>query len=122
TFTQAEIDDHRVEYRETGDVESSDSFIFHATDAAGDHTAATTFNIAIQGSPSTAGATAAAFQDITLPAADWQAQSLAAAAYNGSGMAPLEGTGQAGTWVMIVNHLTDPSSFAASQSNWPQGG
>src|SRR5881275_2676185 len=46
SFTQAEIDDHRVQYHNSGDTGTRDSFTFQATDAAGDQTPATTFNIA----------------------------------------------------------------------------
>ena len=39
-------------YAENGDAVRSDSFIFQVSDAAGDHTAAQLFSIAIQGAPS----------------------------------------------------------------------
>jgi len=51
TFTQAEIDDHRVQYQNNGDAVTGDSFTFQATDATGDQTPVTTFNIAIQSAP-----------------------------------------------------------------------
>jgi hypothetical protein len=47
SFTQAEIDDHRVQYRNNGDAATRDSFTFQASDAAGDLTPVTTFNVAI---------------------------------------------------------------------------
>ena len=47
SFTQAEIDDHRVQYRASGDGATSDGFTFQATDAAGDQTPVTPFNIVI---------------------------------------------------------------------------
>jgi hypothetical protein len=47
SFTQAEIDDHRVQYQSNGDAATGDSFTFQATDAAGDQTPITTFNIAV---------------------------------------------------------------------------
>ncbi len=47
SFTQADIDDKRVQYRENGDGVSSDAFGFQVTDAAGDETPVTIFNIAI---------------------------------------------------------------------------
>lgn len=51
SFTQADIDSYRVRYRENGDTVPSDSFTFQVADAAGDHTAAATFNIAILAAP-----------------------------------------------------------------------
>jgi len=48
SFTQAEIDDHRVQYRASGDGATSDGFTFQATDAAGDQTSVTAFNIALR--------------------------------------------------------------------------
>src|SRR5260370_8007216 len=46
-FTQAEIDDHLVQYRASGDGATSDGFTFQATDAAGDQTPVTALNIVI---------------------------------------------------------------------------
>jgi hypothetical protein len=54
SFTQAEIDDHRVQYRQNGDATTHDSFTFQATDAAGDQTPIATFNIVLQPSAATA--------------------------------------------------------------------
>src|SRR5439155_1061554 len=47
SFTQADIDNGLVQYRENGDAATGDGFIFTVFDAAGDHTAMQTFNIAI---------------------------------------------------------------------------
>ncbi len=49
SFTQADIDAGLVRYQQYGDGASSDGFTFQATDAAGDQTPVTTFNIAIAG-------------------------------------------------------------------------
>ncbi len=49
SFTQTDIDDGLVQYVENGDNATSDSFTFTVSDAAGDHTALQTFNIAIAG-------------------------------------------------------------------------
>jgi hypothetical protein len=46
-FTQAEIDDHRVQYQNDGDGAGSDRFAFQVSDAQGDRTATTNFDIAI---------------------------------------------------------------------------
>jgi hypothetical protein len=46
-FTQADLDNYRVLYRQNGDAALSDSFTFQVTDAAGNRTAAASFNIAI---------------------------------------------------------------------------
>ena len=56
SFTQADIDNGLVRYQQNGDAVSSDSFTFQATDAAGDQTPVTTFNIAIQDSATIIGA------------------------------------------------------------------
>ena len=56
SFTQADIDNRIVGYLAKGDAATSDSFTFQVSDAAGDHTAVTTFNIAIQSAPPSAAA------------------------------------------------------------------
>jgi hypothetical protein len=47
TFTQADINNHLVEYQENGTVASSDSFTYFVSDPAGNKTPNTTFNISI---------------------------------------------------------------------------
>ncbi len=51
SFTQADIDNGYVEYRENGDSATNDAFTFTVTDAAGQRTAPQTFNIAIDATP-----------------------------------------------------------------------
>jgi autotransporter passenger strand-loop-strand repeat protein len=54
SFTQADIDNKLVQYRASGDGATSDSFSFQVTDAAGDQTPVTTFNIDIRSRAPTA--------------------------------------------------------------------
>ncbi len=47
SFTQADVDEGLVRYIANGDAATNDGFTFQATDAAGDQTPITTFNVAI---------------------------------------------------------------------------
>src|SRR4029077_3029304 len=49
SFTQADIDSHRVQYMASGDGATSDGFIFHVSDAAGADTAPQFFAIEVGG-------------------------------------------------------------------------
>ncbi len=101
SFTQAEIDDYRIQYRNSGDAASSDSFTFQATDAAGDQTPVTTFNIAIPG-----GVPGPGTVDLAL---------LSQYAASGFATAPNQGGGMLDTYLAAQGGGGDPTLLAIPQ-------
>jgi hypothetical protein len=52
SFTQADVNNHLVEYQENGTLASSDSFSYYVSDPAGNRSSPATFNISINAAPS----------------------------------------------------------------------
>jgi hypothetical protein len=125
-FTQADIDNHLVQYVAKGDGASSDSFVFQASDAAGNHSAPQPFAIQIQGSSdlvlssggsSGTGGQAAdqkfTFDDVSTPATGAAAPAASDVIYSTGASVPSADTStSAATTYWVIMH---PSASGDSQ-------
>jgi hypothetical protein len=125
-FTQADIDNHLVQYVAKGDGASGDAFVFQVSDAAGNHSAPQPFAIQIQGSSdlvlssggsSGTGGQAAdqkfTFDDVSTPATGAAAPAASDVVYSTGGSVPSAdtSTSEATTYWVIMH----PSSSGDSQ-------
>jgi hypothetical protein len=114
SFTQADIDNGLIAYRETANVASPDSFAFKVSDAAGNATTTASFRFDVSPAPifESPVVVLAAF---TPGAGNWntdQTYPRALADVNGDGMADIVGFGDAGVYISLA---TGGGAFAALQ-------
>jgi hypothetical protein len=125
-FTQADIDNHLVQYVAKGDGASGDAFVFQVSDAAGNHSAPQPFAIQIQGSSdpvlssgdtSGTGGQAAdqkfTFDDVSTPATGAAAPGASDLVYSrGGNVASADTSTSEATTYWVIMH---PSSSGDSQ-------